>query len=188
MKALSTDLSPAAASVEGLDTFFDEDVLVTTTEDNLSEAVTGHVQNDVDSIVTWTLYEAADNLGVSTRTILRRLKNGLLHGHKISGTFGPEWRIMPPDSTEQTVIRSSDPVMSTANTAQDSTIDKALSKYAEHLLQLVEEKNLQLLKLSTRNGYLEAQLEIKDKEIALLEDHSRRSWWHRSWCWFLGRK
>ena len=66
----------------------------TTTVDGLEELLDtqnsdqGKVAND-----DWTVDEVADYLGLSVKTIRRRLKDRKLDGYKIEGTNGPEWRI-----------------------------------------------------------------------------------------------
>jgi hypothetical protein len=184
MKALSKDLSVDVATVEGLDTFFERAEAVTGQGETVSDPVNGQI----DSVLYWTLQEAADNLGVSTRTILRRLKTRVIQGHKIAGGSGPEWRIVPTDENEQTVIRQSGPVMPGVKPCPDRTLDEALSKYAEHLLQLVEEKNVRLLQLSMQNGYLQGQLDTTQEKIRLLEDRAQRPWWRGVWSWLWGQE
>lgn len=137
MNALSKDLSRDVTSLDGLDTLFESDAEVVEQAAALSQADTTH---DVDGVLTWSLQDAADNLGLSKRTILRRLKTGALLGQKITGNFGPEWRITPPANGSAAVTPSSHHVTPSDNHPQDRTLDQALSKYAEHLLQLVEEK------------------------------------------------
>src|SRR5271156_5397680 len=94
MSALSKDLSAEQTTVDGLDNFFESvnaDVMTVTSDTESALDVTA------DRIFSWTLHEAAVNLRLSPRTILRRLKSGSLRGHKILGANGPEWRIQPVD-------------------------------------------------------------------------------------------
>lgn len=57
----------------------------------------------------WTVEDAIRQLGITRRTVLRKLKNGELTGYKISGPYGPEWRLNPCDHTGDT---TGDPVTS----------------------------------------------------------------------------
>lgn len=113
-----------------------------------------------------TLAEAADELNVSTRTILRKLKKGHLQGYKIIGLNGPEWRIHSID-IQDTVTGDAHCI----NT--DTSIGMGL---AGELMSKIES-------LAYRNGYLEAQLADKTEQIKLLIDSQHKNWWQefRSW-------
>lgn len=58
----------------------------------------------------------------------------------------------------------------------------------ESLQSQVSAAQNQLQAASFRNGYLEAQLQEREKEIKLLTDgqHSHRGWWHRFMSYFKG--
>jgi excisionase family DNA binding protein len=148
----------------------------TTTMEGLDELLES--QNDVQGRVDsedWTVEEAADYLGLSVKTIRRRLKERKLDGYKIDGPNGPEWRIKLHTLTNDhgrgaivnptaTTVQGADPMMG------DSTLVK----------ELIEKLEV----LTYRNGYLEAQLLERESQLKLLSDTSKKGGWNRFWQWF----
>ena len=184
VEALSKDLSASKATVDGLEELFDTDsadVTPVTSDTGSTEEITA------DSVSLWTLQETAEKLGVSTRTILRKLKTGSICGHKIMGTNGPEWRITPidtPDLTERTVTPLVESVSSDNATNHDTTIDSTTVA----LLKVIESQAEQLKAATSVILYQQDQLSEKDKEIKLLTDSKqKRGAWSRFWSWFAGR-
>ena len=56
------------------------------------------------------------------------------------------------------------------------------------MLALIQEKDKLLQAATFRNGYLEAQLENREREIKLLTDNQhKRGGWVRFWSWFTGK-
>lgn len=148
----------------------------TTTMEGLDELLES--QNDVQGRVDsedWTVEEAADYLGLSVKTIRRRLKERKLDGYKIDGPNGPEWRIKLHTLTNDhgrgaivhptaTTVQGADPMMG------DSTLVK----------ELIEKLEV----LTYRNGYLEAQLLERESQLKLVSDTSKKGGWNRFWQWF----
>jgi len=145
-----------------------------------------------DSAVS--VQEASRHLGISPRTVLRRLNKGTLKGYKIEGTFGIEWRVsldtfdkQSQDSFDSQVI-SLDSVEASSD-SQDTAKDSLVLELRDQIAVLREELNRerteaqrQLQAAVFRNGYLEAQLESKDSEIKLLTDsqqQTKATWWQR---------
>ena len=165
------DVSNDTVSIVGLD-----DVFVTPEQ----EAST--VQGTVDSD-DFTVDEAAALLGVSVKTVRRRLNNGKLDGYKISGINGPEWRVKTsavdnvPGQPVPTV-QAMGIVQGTPDKNAETGLDTALVKELLSKLEI----------LTYRTGYLEAQLASRDEEIKLLTDNSRPNWWHRFSNWMLGKQ
>lgn len=141
-----------------------------------------------------SVQEAAKHLGISPRTVLRRLNKGSLAGYKIEGTFGVEWRVsldsfdrQSQDSHDSQVI-SLDTVEASSD-SQDTTEDSLILELREQISMLREELSReridaqrQLQAAVFRNGYLEAQLESKDSAIKLLTDSQQQlkaTWWQR---------
>ncbi|MBN9397552.1 MAG: helix-turn-helix domain-containing protein [Candidatus Melainabacteria bacterium] len=141
-----------------------------------------------------SVQEAARRMGISPRTVLRRLNKGSLVGYKIDGTFGTEWRVsldsfdkQSQDSFDSQVI--SFDTVEAASVSQDTTEDSLILELREQISVLRQElinerieaqRHLQAAVF--RNGYLEAQLEGKDNEIKLLTDREQQSkatWWQR---------
>ncbi len=174
MDALSKNLSVDLAAVDGLDILFTEDVtgVMTDTGDT-----TDNHDITVEATDWWTLQDAADNLNLSSRSVLRWLKKGKLAGTKVPGVNGPEWRITPIDTEPQTVKTHTSYVMPDT-AAPDTRADITLVK------ELLEKLEV----LTYRNGYLEAQLASREEQIKLLTDNSRPNWWHRFSNWMLGKQ
>lgn len=184
MDALSKVLSTDLATVDGLDNIFEAvstDVMAVTSD------TPSTLDTTADTVRTWSLQEAADNLGLSTRTVLRKLKTGSLHGHKIMGTNGPEWRITPLDTeplTQATVKSSVKAVTSDKQSTQDTPHDTM----AQALLKVIESQAEQLKAASEVIMYQRSQLEDRDSTIKLLTDSQHKpSWWRRFGTWLTGR-
>lgn len=145
----------------------------------------------VDAETLWTLADTASELGLSTRTILRRLKNGSLRGCKVPGANGPEWRIYPPTKSERdcdivhpTVMTDRPHMTSTV----DSTGDILLKLVAAQTEQLAAQSE-QLKAASQVIMYQQSQLTDRDERIKLLEDKSRHpNLWQRFSSWVMGKK
>lgn len=137
----------------------------------------------------WTVFEAARNLGVSEKTVLRRLQRGTLAGRKIAGQFGLEWRVYNT-AQDSTIHTDSHGQPRTASVAvQDKTgldiRDQAINELKNELTAL---RN-QLEGAIYRNGYLEAKLEERDTTIKLLTDSQHGlTWWRRVRSWFIGKR
>jgi excisionase family DNA binding protein len=155
----------------------------------------------------WTVVEAAKRLGVSEKTILRRLQKGTLPGHKVIGQFGREWRINPIEVKNQTheVAQLRTPLdicpaqdtpaqaveMGEPRTPQDSSAESessiltiALEQPANVVTQILEEQKQEIASLREqlecaiyRNGYLESKLEDREKQILLLTDSQHKGGW-----------
>lgn len=177
MQPLQNNLSSDKATVDGLDTLFD---LGTSNDMTVTPDVISSSEITADSIDTWTLLEAADELNVSTRTILRKLKKGELQGHKIVGLNGPEWRIYPVDTQDMTPSPIKIPVQ-TVTPDDKGTVDTTFDTNFQALLKVLESQAEQLKAASQVIMYQKEQLEEKDKQIRLLEDsqHKKDDWWSR---------
>lgn len=154
----------------------------------------------------WTTEEAAKHLGVSQRTIFKRLKDGSLKGVRVKGKFRQEWRIEPlyaPLTVLEVVQEGDGSILNT----DDKTLDpqeetpgeaKCVPKQSsgtpsyltelDRMLAVIQEKDRLLQAATFRNGYLEAQLEHREREIKLLTDNQhKRGRWVRFWSWFTGK-
>lgn len=147
----------------------------TTTMEGLDELLES--QNDVQGRVDsedWTVEEAADYLGLSVKTIRRRLKERKLDGYKIDGLNGPEWRIklhtLVNDHGRDTLAKP------TATTVQGADLMTGNSTLVKELIEKLEV-------LTYRNGYLEAQLLEREDQLKLISDASKKSGWTRFWRW-----
>lgn len=144
----------------------------------------------------WTVETAIRNLGITKRTVLRKLKSGELKGRKVNGPYGLEWRITPPDRSgdigSDRVTGDMSPGVShvvTTLTTSDYSQPDLVEEFRKQILELkAENQSLQkeLQGANWRNGYLESQTEIKDQQIRLLTDSQHKpSWWAKLSSWFL---
>lgn len=164
--------------LEGLEQFFEPvtDTTTTTPTDTHADVVT------VTSTPTgWTLKQAADKLLVSVNTIRKRIKDRELHGYKVQGPNGPEWRITPPTDTLSATTTESATVTNTP------TID-ALLKVIEGQSKQIDAMSEQLKAASDVMMYQRSQLETRDEQIKLLTDSQHKAgWWQRFKSWAQGR-
>lgn len=170
----------------------------------------------------WTTEEAAKHLGVSQRTVFKRLKEGIIKGIRVQGKYRVEWRIEPVETSVpgiEVALEDDDEIRNNYGADQEEAPERARNlreqpsgpslrlQELESLLSVIREKD-QLLQAATfRNGYLEAELAHRDREIKLLTDsqHKRetdlqtrdqelkqliesrnRSGWQRFWGWLSG--
>jgi len=139
----------------------------------------------------WTVEDAIQRLGITKRTVLRKIKNSELTGYKVPGVYGPEWRLYPPTLGGD---KFGDLSLVTRVVGDQHLVTPAVSN------DLIEELRKQVLELKTenqslqkdlqganwRNGYLESQAETKDQQIKLLTDSQHKGgWWARFSSWFL---
>lgn len=137
----------------------------------------------------WTISQAAKELGISEKTVIRRLQRGTLTGYKVAGQFGLEWRVSRAavDTTAQVIAIPEDRTPPDSGQATDS---------AGHDRIIIEDLKQELAELRTklegavyRNGYLEAKLEERDSTIKLLTDSKHKQGWWTNFCsWFMGQK
>jgi len=139
----------------------------------------------------WTLDDAMKHLGITKRTVLRKLKSGELVGYKVPGPFGQEWRIYPSDKGDDKTGDMSPADMSPGD-LPISPPDTALIEELRRQVNDLKAENISLQKelqaASWRNGYLESQAESHQSQIKLLTDsqHKGDGWWRKTWRWFLG--
>jgi len=143
----------------------------------------------------WTLSEATDALNINERTLRRWIKRGKVDAVKVQGVYGEEWRIKPGPSTERPLSTPGPdiPILTPTRPASPDSPD-LLSELLESKVRLsiFEQENRQLREqlqgATFRNGYLEAQLEGREREIKLLTDSQHKSgFWKGFWSWFTGR-
>jgi len=113
---------------------------------------------DVDAEVD--LREAATRLGISERTVRRRLHRGELEGRQVPTPQGPAWRIrldtLPPLTHGHDGVR-----------ADGADLAAALRIIGEQQTQLREQAQ-QLLQLAGQVGYVQAQLQQRDEQLKAL--------------------
>ena len=195
------------ASTKGLEEFFEPLATLGQTTSDLAIANPGQAQATPDQIGL-EIEQAAKLLGVSNRTILRRLQKKTLEGFKINGPFGPEWRVSEKALTTLgnplATLGQATPDLAIATRGQPRTtpIQLVLHDIDEGEAELAQKDSANsqaftttnidvadlLLKLegaSYRIGYLESKLEEKNSQIKLLTDSQRKpGWWAKFSSWF----
>jgi len=148
-----------------------------------------------DSGLSWadttvSLVEAAERLGVSERTVLRRIQKGMLPAYKIETPHGQAWRITL-DSTPDSASPAA-PVPPAKVSVRGDTHE------TQALLKLLEDERRERGALVQRNeqlagqlGFTQAKLQEAERTVALLmapkdepapeppAEPERVSWWRR---------
>lgn len=184
------------AAIEGLEDLFAPAIMDGQARPGHGQANTSHGQATPDhQSAALTIDEAAAILGVTSRTILRRLQKQSLSGFKIAGQFGPEWRVL---------LSNADSTPTQANTSHGQTtpdhidfqiipsenelvteLRRQIDALKAELESKVSEAQREIQAASFRNGYLESQLENQRDQIKLLTDSQHKpGWWARfkKWC------
>jgi hypothetical protein len=126
-----------------------------------------------------TFKAACDYFELKPTALRMRIKSGEIAADKISGANGPEWRIYPDKPAQP--LR--DPSATVALPLHNPDGNKFL-EIIQDLQNKLDNANQQLQAASFRNGYLESQLQERDKEIKLLTDSQHKNWWTRLQSWF----
>lgn len=186
MGNLAREVKMESVSVDGLEEIFvgedtsGQDTIEAEDRTPLDNAISKDSTGQ-DICEAWTVDEAAAHLGISSKTVLRRLQKGTLSGHKVPGQFGMEWRVAK-DRTPLITPPAQD------RTTQDSVELIQLRTKVEVMASELNNLREQLQGASYRNGYLSAQIEGRNAEIKLLMDsQKKKSAWTRFWVWFTGQ-
>jgi hypothetical protein len=155
--------------------------------------VTNHVSDSLsDSGLSLT--DAAAQLGISERTVIRRIKDGTITGKKIGEGRGGVWRVYLDGLSDRPA-----PVSDSHRQMSDSVSDtQPASPEVLRLLQLLEDERQDRAALVQRNeqlagqlGFVQAKLQAAEERIKLLEapkdeqvpepepEPVKRSWWRR---------
>jgi excisionase family DNA binding protein len=174
------ELPSNPSDLEGLEPFFETvTATVTSTPTNTTQDVVTVTTTPID----WTLKEAAERLGVSTNTIRNRVKARELHGYKVLGQNGPEWRITPPADTLTTAAPKVEGLQ-----ALLQVIDSQ-ARHIETMTKQLDANTIQLKAAGDVVTYLHEQLRDKDSQIKLLTDSQHKaSLWQRLYGWFTRSK
>ena len=116
----------------------------------------------------WTIKEAAEALGLSEKTVRRRIKDGTLKAQQTQGKYGIEYHI-----TDLKEVLSLDKGLDTeGNTALVKALD---------IIRALQEENE---RLAGQVGYLQAQVHELNNKVSLLEEPKpKQSWWQRLLWW-----
>ncbi len=130
-----------------------------------------------------SVQEAANRLGVSERTIRRRIKAGKLVATQIPTSQGYEWSIHLDNAVQ--VDRGA---VHLDNTAVQPTEDAHPTRADEHALlrtlELVEKLQRENLDLAGRVGFYQAKLQDAEEQIRLLSapkepEKPKAPWWRK---------
>jgi excisionase family DNA binding protein len=140
--------------------------------------------------------EAAARLGISERTVQRRLKQGTLKGYKVDTGRGEVWRVVlddmaatapAPDVMTPVSPRHDDVMASSVAEFAHAVIDELRDEYRDEIERLRRENQ----QLAGQLGFTQAKLQEAEKQIALLmapkdepesappAEPARVSWWKR---------
>lgn len=178
------------ASTEGLESLFEPEV-IEATQVLPREVLPGdHMGLPVEA--------AAKALGVSVRTIIKRLRKGTLPGFKVQDKFGDKWVVSPEAITGAPLCEPEDGPGAT----QEAGPEAAQGLPSEHqdistqrLLDIVERQAKELQAAHWRNGHLETrvqdleeQIKMQTAHIKLLTDSQHKTgWWTKFSSWFVAR-
>ena len=114
-----------------------------------------------------TIAEAAESLGVSTRTVRRFIKAGKIEAELIPGPFGEEYRIkvLPPDLSRKKPLD---------NTPVQTSIQAPVQ--VMDIIRELQEKNLAL---AAQLGVATERIKNLENEVKLLTVARSRPWWKR---------
>tara|TARA_B100000315_G_scaffold255698_1_gene299782 strand:+ start:491 stop:892 length:402 start_codon:yes stop_codon:yes gene_type:complete len=120
-----------------------------------------------------TISQVAEALGVSPKTIRRRIKKGEITSKLVPGKFGEEYRITelpPPNIQEQH--------MDTTPTL-DTTISLPIIRELQQTTRELHETNMQL---AGQLGMARERIRTLENQVKLLET-GKRPWWRRLFRW-----
>lgn len=111
-----------------------------------------------------TIQEAAEKLGVSIKTIRRRIEKGSLQAYKVETKRGYEWRVVLPGSMDNDgqsdgQINGHDQLNDHGQPDQDTAVKLILME------TLLDERNRVISKMEAHINDLQAQLSNKDRQI-----------------------
>lgn len=116
----------------------------------------------------WTIKEAAETLGLSEKTVRRRIKDGTLKAEQIQGKYGIEYHI--------TDLKEALPLDKYPDAEGNAALSKALD-----IIKALQQENE---RLAGQVGYLQAQVyELNSKVSLLMEPKRKPSWWQRLLQW-----
>lgn len=181
MTASQKDESPIdALSTEGLEALLEGDDL------SPVEVSSSDPAGDM-----WTVDDAIKKLGITKRTVLRKIKNGEITGYKVPGVYGQEWRLYPVVATGDLSPVTSEPGDRKLVTSNSAEIVEELRSQISELKSINSSLQKDLQSANWRNGYLEAQTQVKDEHIKLLTDSQQKEQpglLVRFSRWFLGSR
>lgn len=195
----SSPLVVTSTETSGLDQLFEVDR-------QADPSVTGTTSqtNTIDVSVA----EAANLLGITERSVWRRIRQGKLSSKLIGGKA--VLTLCQSDIATRQTNRQTDTKDGQSDQPTDVSVVSASAVEGSRTIELVAEFAAKLEAATYRNGYLEAQLDAHKEQIKLLPDYQHRAmeaevlrarvseleaeleghrqgrWW-QFWSWFTGR-
>lgn len=167
MSEPAREIEKEPAALDGLDEVFE----ATVSEPSAQPVQTESTPSANPEQAGLTLSEAASVFGVSKHTVRRWIKEGRIEAYKVNGERGPEWRVYGdhPDQNVDVDLTAE----GTFNAPGHSNVTEQPGPSTELLMEqmeLIREMKNELEGLTYRNGYLQAQLEVKEEQLKLLPD------------------
>lgn len=184
MGDLALDSSTDPLAIDGLEHVLEsDDVTVSDSAQTTTETMSDTVGQVIGEKVSIT--EAAIRLGVSERTIQRRITRGQLATEKDAA--GRVYVTCPTQS--DTVSVNVGQSSGTDGHPSDSVGRNESKSDQDQLWEMVRSQAAKIEALTARNGWLESQLHERQediKELKLLTDSQhKRGWWARFGSWFV---
>lgn len=178
MVLLRAEVTSDQTSLEGLEPLFET---VTTSPSSNPANIAQEVVTVTNAHANWTLRETAERLGISQNTVRNRIKAGQLHGCKVTGSNGPEWRITPPIDTPAVSPQKSEGLQALLQVIESQT------RQIELMTKQLDANAVQLKAAADVVTYMHEQVREKTNEIKLLTDSQQNAgWWRRAMRWFTG--
>jgi len=188
-----------STETSGLDQLFEVD-----RQADASVTGTTSQTNTIDVSVA----EAANLLGITERSVWRRIRQGKLSSKLIGGKA--VLTLCQSDIATRQTNRQTDTKDGQSDQPTDVSVVSASAVEGSRTIELVAEFAAKLEAATYRNGYLEAQLDAHKEQIKLLPDYQHRAMeaevlrarvseleaeleghrqgrWFQFWSWFTGR-
>jgi len=135
-----------------------------------------------------TIREAADALGVSEKTIRRRIKGGSIKAHQVQGAYyitdlGADQPQNGLDSPEDSILDPGPDTNALAYSPPGHGVDSTLDKALDMIRSLQAENE----KLARQVGFLQAKVMETENRLLLLSAPGR-PWWRRLLWWRRGAR
>ena len=118
-----------------------------------------------------TIAQAAEKLGISTRTVRRYIKAGRIEARLVVGPFGEEYRIDGLPEGFASAHRAEAPAAGTPGRHLEHTPVQAMD-----IIRELQEKNLTL---AAQLGAATERVRNLESQLKLLSAPRKRPWWRR---------
>jgi hypothetical protein len=184
MGDIALDITTDPLAIEGFEHVLESDDVTVSDSPQTTRTMSDTVGQVVGEKVSIT--EAAIRLGVSERTIQRRITRGQLLTEKDAA--GRVYVVVCPTQSDTVSVSVSQ--SSNIDGQQSDTVGQNESKSdQDQLWEMVRAQATKIEALTARNGWLESQLHERQediKELKLLTDSQhKRGWWARFGSWFM---